>query len=99
MAGKTMQVYALARAAEILGGAARLARRLGISQTRLRLYLDDVERLPQALFLKLVDVLSDAEMKKLAEEHIARDEEVGSPKKNGNTRRNGHDKDKRGDDR
>lgn len=95
MAGKTMQVYALARAAEILGGAARLARRLGISQTRLSLYLDGVERLPQPLFLKLVDVLSDAEMKKLAEEHLARDQEAGRPKKNGNPRPNGHDKNKR----
>jgi hypothetical protein len=33
-----------------------------------------------------VDVLSDAEMKKLAEEHLARD---------GNPRPNGHDKNKR----
>lgn len=67
-----MQVYALARAAQILGGEAQLARQLGVSQWTLSFYRDSLERLPQALFLKLVDVLSAEEMRRLAEERLAR---------------------------
>lgn len=85
MAGKSLQAYAIARAATILGGAEALARCLSISQSRLKLYLDDLERLPQALFLKVVDVLSDDEMAKLAKEHLARTNNgEARPRKNGN---------------
>ena len=71
MSGKTLQSYALARAATILGGEEPLARRLGISHTKLDLYLEDVDTLPQELFLKIVDVLVDDQMAKIAEDKSA----------------------------
>ena len=96
MAGKSLQAYALARAAAILGGAAALATRLSISQTRLKLYLDDLERLPQAVFLKIVDVLSDDEIANLAKEHLVRaNSEEARPKKNGNKNGNGNGNNKK----
>lgn len=66
MADKTLQAYALARVAKVLGGDEPLARRLGISQPKLKLYLEDLDTLPQALFLKIVDVLVDDQITKIA---------------------------------
>lgn len=67
MAAKTLQVYALAHGAKVLGGVEPLARRLGISQTKLKRYLENLDTLPQALFVKIVDFSVDDQIAKVAE--------------------------------
>lgn len=64
MARKSLQARALTRAVEILG-AVELSRRLGVSQTRLNLYADGFEPMPEALFLRVVDVLVDVQLAEL----------------------------------
>ena len=60
MADKTLHIRALARAAQILRDAEALASRLGISQAKLKAYLEGVAPLPQVLFLKVVDIVTVA---------------------------------------
>ena len=50
MARASLHMYALRRAVDVLGGVAELAARLGISQTRLKLYLADLAPLPELVF-------------------------------------------------
>lgn len=49
----------LEQAATRLGGVAQLAKKLGVTQRAMKLYLDGVAPLPDALFLRLVDLLSE----------------------------------------
>jgi hypothetical protein len=49
----------LEQAAARLGGMENLAKKLGVSQRAMRLYLSGNSSLPDALFLRLVDLLSD----------------------------------------
>jgi len=68
MAGKSLHVRTLQRALDVLGGGASIARRLGISQTRLKLYLEDLQPIPQTLFLTLVQILADDGVARLLKE-------------------------------
>ena len=49
----------LEQAAARLGGAENLAKKLGVTQRAMKLYLSGAAPLTDALFLKLVDLLSD----------------------------------------
>jgi hypothetical protein len=49
----------LEQAAARLGGAENLAKKLGVTQRAMKLYLSGAAPLSDALFLKLVDLLSD----------------------------------------
>lgn len=86
MSDNTLYIRALVRAAKLLGSVEALARHLGVSQTRLKLYLQGGERVPEALFLRTVDVLVDDETGKLGKELVAQGK-GGNAKRNGN--RNG----------
>ena len=55
--GKDVARRALARAIEKAGGADALAALLGIAPGALRMYLMGSERIPDRLFLRIVDVL------------------------------------------
>ena len=55
--GKDVARRALARAIEKAGGADALAARLNIAPGALRMYLMGSERIPDRLFLRIVDVL------------------------------------------
>jgi len=68
MARASLHMYALRRAVDVLGGVAELATRLGLSQTRLNLYLADLAPIPEAVFLRIVDVLTDHEVARLSDE-------------------------------
>ena len=72
MAVKSLQTYALARAVDVLGGVEQLARRLSISQTRLKLYVENLQPLPGSLFLRVVDVLVDGEVTRLMKKELRR---------------------------
>ena len=49
----------LEQAATRLGGVENLAKKLGVSQRAVKLYLDGAAPLSDALFLRLVDLLSE----------------------------------------
>lgn len=49
----------LEHAATRFGGAEQLAKKLGIRQRLMKLYLDGATPIPDALFLRLVDLLSE----------------------------------------
>ena len=49
----------LEQAAARLGGVENLAKKLGVTQRAMKLYLSGAAPLPDALFLRLVDLLSD----------------------------------------
>jgi hypothetical protein len=49
----------LEQAATRLGGAEKLAQKLAVSQRALKLYLNGAAPLPDAVFLRLVDLLSE----------------------------------------
>lgn len=49
----------LEHAAARLGGVEALAKFLGISAWRIKLYLEGAQPLPDALFLRIVDLISD----------------------------------------
>ncbi len=49
----------LEQAAARLGGVENLAKRLGVTQRAMKLYLSGAAPVPDALFLRLVDLLSD----------------------------------------
>jgi hypothetical protein len=49
----------LEQAVTRLGGVERLAKKLGVTQRAMKLYLDGATPLPDALFLRLVDVLTE----------------------------------------
>lgn len=49
----------LEQAATRLGGVEQLAKKLGVTQRSMRLYVDGAVSLPDALFLRLVDLLSE----------------------------------------
>jgi predicted transcriptional regulator len=51
--------HLLEQAATRLGGAEKLAKKLGVSQRALKLYLHGAAPLPDAVFLRLVDLLSE----------------------------------------
>lgn len=68
MAGKTLHAHALLRAIKIAGGVAKTAKRLGISETRLGLYLEDFESTPDAVFLRIIDILADDQLGNLLRE-------------------------------
>jgi hypothetical protein len=68
MAPKSQHAYALQRAVDVLGGAAQTARRLSMSQTRLTLCLEDLQPIPDAVFLTLVEILTDADVARLLKE-------------------------------
>lgn len=66
MADKTLHIRALARAAQVLADVEALASRLGISQAKLKAYLEGVAPLPQVLFLKVVDIVTDEQRQSTA---------------------------------
>ena len=49
----------LEQAAARLGGVEQLAKMLGVTQRAMKLYLDGAASLPDGLFLRLVDLLSE----------------------------------------
>ena len=49
----------LEQAAARLGGAENLAKKLGVTQRAMKLYLSGAAPVPDALFLRLVDLLAD----------------------------------------
>lgn len=49
----------LEQAATRLGGVEQLAKKLGVTHRAMKLYLDGTVPLPDALFLRLVDLLSE----------------------------------------
>jgi hypothetical protein len=49
----------LEQAATRLGGVEQLAKKLGVTQRAMKLYLNGAVSLPDGLFLRLVDVLSE----------------------------------------
>jgi hypothetical protein len=49
----------LEQAATRLGGVEQLAKKLGVTQRAMKLYVDGGAPLPDALFLRLVDLLSE----------------------------------------
>jgi hypothetical protein len=49
----------LEQAATRLGGVENLAKKLGVTQRAMKLYLSGAAPVPDALFLRLVDLLSD----------------------------------------
>lgn len=49
----------LEHAATRFGGAEQLAKKLGVRQRLMKLYLDGATPLPDGLFLRLVDLLSE----------------------------------------
>jgi hypothetical protein len=55
---KTVQIRALQRAAEILGGVDALRTYLNVSTFRLEAWLDGRATPPDAVFLRVVDLLS-----------------------------------------
>jgi len=54
----TVQTEALRKAVEILGGEEQLGARLGLSAGTIRLFITGRIRLPQRLFLQVVDIIS-----------------------------------------
>lgn len=58
----TLHARALQRAAELKGGAKPLALHLGVSESRLALWLDAKATLPPQVFDKVLDVLLDADV-------------------------------------
>jgi hypothetical protein len=54
----TVQTQALKKAVEILGGEEQLGARLGLSSGTIRLFITGRIRLPQRLFLQVVDIIS-----------------------------------------
>lgn len=52
-----LQPVLLKRAAQIAGGYAQLCELLGVSETRLKLWLGGTVRLPDPIFVKAVDVV------------------------------------------
>jgi len=53
-----VQTEALRKAVEILGGEEQLGARLGLSAGTIRLFIAGRIRLPQRLFLQVVDIVS-----------------------------------------
>jgi hypothetical protein len=51
----------LEQAATRLGGVEQLTKKLGVTQRAMKLYLNGVAPLPDALFLRLVDLLSEGQ--------------------------------------
>jgi hypothetical protein len=54
----TVQAEALRKAVEMLGGEEQLGARLGLSAGTIRLFINGRIRLPQRLFLQVVDIIS-----------------------------------------
>jgi hypothetical protein len=52
-----LQPVLLRRAAEIAGGYAQLCELLGVSDARLKLWLNGMIRLPDPIFMKAVDIV------------------------------------------
>ena len=68
MARASLHMYALRRAVGVLGGVTPLAKRLGISQTKVNLYLADLAPVPETVFLRIVDILTEDELMRLSNE-------------------------------
>lgn len=64
---------AIRRAARYCGGLEALARRIGVSRTRLGLYAEGVEEAPLDLFLAVVDILLEEDMAQLGRDAAAND--------------------------
>ena len=52
-------------------GVPDVARRLAISKARLKLYAEDLQRMPEVVFLRIIDILTDAEVRNLLEKQNA----------------------------
>ena len=63
----TVQARAVRRAAEILGPDA-LAIRLGVAPERVYLWMEGVVRLPDSVFLEVVDIIGDHALQALRNE-------------------------------
>ena len=61
----TLYSRTLARAAEILGGAEALRAHLGVSMRRLALWMHGYAQPPDEVFLRVVDLLTEHELKTL----------------------------------
>jgi hypothetical protein len=57
---------ALIRAAEAVGGELELATALGVSSSKLDRWIRELEPMPDAVFLKIVDLLEAFELSRLA---------------------------------
>lgn len=57
----TVYARALKRAAEIVGGREQLALHLNVVPSHLELWIDGVEPTPPHIFLKAVDLISEAD--------------------------------------
>lgn len=68
MARKSIQSYVLVRAVKVLGGETRAAKLIGVSQPKLGFYLDDLLHIPEAVFVRVVDLLVENEIDRLSEE-------------------------------
>ena len=58
---------AIERAAHVCGGAAQLAERIDVSEARIRFFLDGHAEIPMEVFLRVIDVVLDAEIGALRE--------------------------------
>lgn len=94
MARKTLQAYALLRAVNILGGKAEVAKLLRISQTKMNLYLGDLHPVPEAVFLRIIDILVDDELQRLLKarklQHASNGHGAAAWTKNGSGKMNGN---------
>jgi hypothetical protein len=59
-----MQAHVLARAVEALGGVDELASRLEISPGVVRVWMDGKLSLPHRVFFELVDIISEADLRR-----------------------------------
>jgi hypothetical protein len=62
----------LARAAEICGGRKQLCMRLGVTEFRLRAWMDARARLPEPIFLKAADIVLDDDIARAAQDRRTR---------------------------
>lgn len=58
----SLQALALRRAQEIVGGIDMLEARLDISRSTLSLWMQGKARVPETVFLRVVDLISEAEL-------------------------------------
>jgi DNA-binding transcriptional regulator YdaS (Cro superfamily) len=69
----TVYARTLRRAAELLGGEAALAARLGVTEDQLDLWLRNFVRPPNDAFLKAADVVGEHELRMLNKQHVPPD--------------------------
>ena len=66
----TVYARTLRRAAELVGGEAALAKRLGVTSTQLKHWLNALAKPPGDVFLKAADIVGDHELQQLRKQQI-----------------------------